>query len=185
MVKLAHLTRKDPMKQALILKFTPEGNDYVRASRMLSTKAPVFLITAVVMGIIVLASLLLLIFPDIGDPSWRGIAIVFLITGVFYLVYFALIIPIQLKNAFKKNSTLQEPRKFTISDANITMVISGKASILEWENVKKLIQSQGSYLILYEAGERFYPFIPNRAFEDEATEEAFLDFFKAKAIEIR
>ncbi len=172
------------MTQPLILDFTPEKNDYVHASRMLSTKTPVFLITSVLMLLITLGSLILLIFPEIGDPSWRGIAVVFLITGAFYILYFVFLIPFQLKSAFKKNAYLQEPRKFTFKDENIVMTVSENTTVLEWENVKKLIQSNGSYLIMYQDRERFYPFILGRAFDDKAAEAAFLDFFKSKSIQI-
>lgn len=173
------------MTQSLVLEFTPEANDYVRASRMLSTKTPVFLITSALMVLITLGSLVLLIFPEIGDPSWRGIAMVFLITGAFYLIYFVFIIPMQLKGAFKKNEYLQIKRKFTLTDENIIMTIADKTSTLEWENIKRLVKSQGSYLILYQADERFFPFIPNRAFADQAAEDAFLDFFKRKSIPVK
>lgn len=173
------------MTDSLVLEFTPEKTDYVRASRMLSTKTPIFLITAVIMGIITLGALTLLIFPEIGDPSWRGIAVVFLITGGFYLVYFTFLIPVQLKNAFKKNKYLQERREFTFTNENITMEIGENTSTLAWENVKKLIQSKGTYLIMYQADQRFFPFIPERAFADRAAEDGFLDYFKNKSIPIK
>jgi len=173
------------MTQPLVLEFTPEKNDYVRASRMLSTKTPVFLITSALMVLITLGSLILLIFPEIGDPSWRGIAMVFLITGAFYLIYFVFIIPIQLGSAFKKNEYLQIKRKFTLNDENIIMTIADKTNTLEWENVKRLVQSQGSYLIMYQADERYYPFIPQRAFADQAAEDAFVDFFKRKSVAVK
>ena len=173
------------MTKPLVLEFIPDKNDYVRASRMLSTKTPVFLITSALMVLITLGSLVLLIFPEIGDPSWRGIAVIFLITGAFYLVYFVFVIPIQLKNAFKKNAYLQVRRQFTLTDENINMIIDDKTSTLEWENVKRLVQSKGSYLVLYQAGERFFPFIPNRAFADQGAENAFLDFFRRKSIPIK
>ena len=170
------------MTQPLVLEFTPDKDDYVQASRMLSTKTPVFLITSVLMVLITLGSLAIIIFPDIGDPSWRGIANVFLITSAFYLLYFVILIPFQLRSAFKRNPYLQTKRKFTFTDKNIIMTIADKTNTLEWENIKRLVQSKGSYLIMYQADQRYFPFIPHRAFADQATENEFLDYFNRKSI---
>jgi hypothetical protein len=132
-----------------------------------------------------IAAAVVLIFPSIGDAVLRNVAVVVLLVGAFYIIYFTVIIPWQLSRAYTSNEYLQQAREFTFSESGVAMAIGDKMSNLIWENFKDVIDGGGFYLLLYEGENRVYPFIPKRAFTTEASEDAFRAVIREKGITIK
>ena len=172
------------MDSKVKIQFTPQKNDYVHASRTLAGKSKGFLVLAAIVVLIMLAAAVLLIFPTIGDDALNNIALIVLLFGGFYVVYYLVFIPFQLSSAYKKNEYLQKDREFTITESQILMRIGDRSVELDWDGVQKLIDGRRLYLINYKGEERVYPFVPKRAFEDQTTEDAFVQLFKEKSIPV-
>lgn len=170
------------MDSPIKLRFTPKKQDYIRASRVLAKNTPTFLILAAVILVAMVAAAVVLIVPGLGDVTWRNIAIVVLLAGIFYTIYFLAFIPYQLTQAFKKNEYLQKPREFTITDQSIHMEIGDRSTDLEWEYIQKVIDGGTFYLLIYKADQNVYPFLPKRAFEDPSADQSFLQLLESKSI---
>jgi len=173
------------MDAPLVIRFTPDRKDYIRASRALAMKSTGFIIIAGTVILAMIAAAVVLIFPSIGTPVWRNTAFVVLLVGAFYILYFFAVIPWQLSRAYKASAYLQQSRELTFSESGVTMTIGEKTSNLLWENFKDVIDGNGFYLLIYEGENRVYPFIPKDAFTTEASEEAFRDVMAAKGIQIK
>jgi len=172
------------MVESIQIRYTPEKNDYIQASRTLSLKTPFFLVLAVIILLSVLASLVILLIPSIGNAQWRNIAIVVLLVGVFYILYYLLFIPFQLSQAYKNNENLQVARVITLSDELIVMNVGDRSVELDWEHVQRVIQGKELYMIIYKDQNQVYPLVPKRAFNQDITEEAFVKFIENKSIPI-
>jgi len=139
------------MESSLQIRFSPEKNDYVSASRALANKTPMFIVLAVVTLIIMIGSVLVLLVPCIGNPAWNSVALVSLVVGAFYLVYYFLLIPLQLNGTFKKNEYLRKERVLTVSDENVNMKVDDRSSDLAWENFEKVLDTKDLYILIYKA----------------------------------
>ncbi len=173
------------MESKLVLTYTPDKKDYVKASRALAKKTILFIILAAVLALGVVASAVILLMPSIENPTWKNIAIAVIWVGVFYVVYYLVLIPIQLSRAYKKNDFMKMERRFTITDAKLLMEIGEKSQELDWEHLRKVIYDGGLYLMVYKEDSPVYPFIHERAFTDDSEKEAFLNFLKEKSIPIQ
>jgi hypothetical protein len=173
------------MEKPITLRFTPQKEHYVRATRALALKSPGFLVMAIILLVAVIAAAAVLIFPNFGDPSWDSLALMVVLVGVFYLLYFIVLVPIQFSNNYKKNKYLQMDREFIISDEHMVMNVGDKSSTLEWENFQKVIDGGDFYLLLYKAQQRFYPFILKEAFDSQESQHEFLALLKEKSIPVK
>jgi hypothetical protein len=173
------------MEQPITLRFTPQKEHYVRATRALALKSTGFMIMAIILLLAVIAAVAVLIFPGFGDPSWDSMALMVILVGVFYLLYFIVLVPIQFSKNYKKNKYLQLEREFIVSNQNMVMNVGDKSSTMEWENFQKVIDGGDFYLLLYKAQERFYPFILKEAFESPESHAAFLELLKEKSIPVK
>jgi len=172
------------MDSPIKLHYTPKKQDYIRASRVLAMNTPTFLVLAAAIFLAMIAAVIVLLVPGIGDVTWRNIAIVVLLVGVFYTIYYLAFIPYQLTRAFKKNEYLQKARTFTISDQRVHMEIGDRSTDLEWEYFKKVVDGGTFYLLIYQADQKVYPFLPKRAFEEPSIEESFLQLLQSKSIPV-
>ncbi len=164
------------------IRYTPEKKDYVRASRVLARHTPGFLIIgAVILSVMVIAAVILIL-PEIGNATWRNIALVVLLVGAFYVVYYFVFIPLQLSKAYKTNEYLQMERKFIFTEERVLMEIGDKATEFKWENFQKVIEGGGFYLMIFQAEERVYPFIPKDAFEDQELQDSFRQLLAHQSI---
>lgn len=170
------------MENPLEIRFTPEKEDYVKASRALASKTPMFLVLAAVVGLMAIGSLVLLIFPGIGDGRYSSIATVFLIVSVFYVIYYLALIPWQLGRSFKANEYLQKERSLVFSDDAVTMRMGDKASELDWDRFERVVETADLYLLVYKADQQIYPFVPKRAFTDSTQEATFKRVLDEKSI---
>ncbi len=112
-------------------------------------------------------------------------AILALVIGGFYFIYYIFLIPLQLSRTYAKNDHLQDERILTFYDDHITMQIGAHSSDLDWENVEKVMRGRFLYIIAYKAQEKIYPFIPKSAFSEPGMEENFLELLKEKAIQVK
>jgi hypothetical protein len=172
------------MQDSLEIRYTPEEKDYIRASRTLATRATAFWILAAVIGVVTLAAGAVLVFPGLGRPEWRNVAVVLLLVGAFYVIYYLVFIPWQLKRAYKSNEYLQRERKLRFSKNSVVMQIGDRGSDMAWEHFTRVIDAGDFYLLLYEAEDKIYPFIPKAAFEDEEAEAYFLALLAEKSIPV-
>ena len=112
-------------------------------------------------------------------------AILSLLVGGFYFLYYFFLIPWQLSRSYKNNPVLQLERKFSFDRDELSMQIGDKGTKLARENIEKVIAGKDLYLMVYKGEQRAYPFIPKRVFNAELTEEAFRDWLKEHQIPIR
>jgi hypothetical protein len=173
------------MESPLQIRFDPKKSDYVAASRALANKTPMFIVLAVVTLVIMVGSVVVLVVPSVGNSAWNSVALVSLVVGAFYLVYYFLLIPLQLGGTYKKNEYLQKARLLTVSDQNVTMKVGDRSSDLAWENFEKVLDTKDLYILIYKADQRVYPFIPKRAFTEDGSEEAFRKAFLDHDIPIK
>jgi hypothetical protein len=173
------------MEKPINVRFTPEKKDYIRATRLLASKSTGFVILAAILGLLIIASAVVLIFPGVGDPSWNSIAMMVLFVGLFYVLYFLALIPFQFSRSYKKNPYLQMERQFTISDENLLMQVGDKLSTLEWAYIQKVMDGGDFFLLIYKAQQRFYPFIKKAAFEDQTALDSFLVLLKENSIPVK
>jgi len=172
------------MQPKLEITYTPEKKDYVKASRTLAMKTKMFLILAIVLAVGIVASIVILLIPSLQEAYVRNIAVVVLWVGVFYVLYFFALIPLQLNRAYKKNEFMQLARQFTFTDEKLKMSIADKSTELEWEHLRKVIFNDGLYLLVYKKDSPVYPFIHERAFADDAEKQSFINFLNEKSIPI-
>jgi hypothetical protein len=171
------------MDTPINLKFTPEKKQYIRATRALAIKSPGFLVLAIVLALGMIGSVIVLI---LGKPE--GVlpyAPMVIMIGLFYLLYFFVIIPWQFSRSYKSNPYLKMERSFTISDENLLMAVGDKSNEFQWENFQKVIDGGDFYLMIYKAQNRIYPFIPKDAFASQADHEAFLQHLAEKSIPVK
>jgi len=173
------------MERTINVQFTPEKKDYVRATRVLARKSPGFMVMAVILAVTVVASAVVMFVPGVGDPSWDSIALVILMVGAFYLLYFIAIVPFQFTQSYKKNKYLKLERKFTISDEEMVMEVGDRSTTFDWENFQKVIDGGDFFLMLYKEQERIYPFLPKEAFESKSDLDAYLDLLQEKSIPLK
>ena len=172
------------MADPIDVRFTPEKNDYIRASRVLASKSTGFLVLAGVMILVMLGSAVILIFPSIGNAVWRNAASITLLVGVFYIIYYLALIPLQLSRAYQKNETMRTERTIIFSDAHVMLTIGDQSRNMRWENIQKAVDGGDFYLLLYKGEEEIYPFVPKASFADQAAQEAFLALLEAKSIQV-
>lgn len=168
----------------LTIKYIPEAQDYVRASRALAKKSTSFIVMAVLLIVAMIAAVVILLLPSVGEENWDNIAMIFLVVGVFYIVYFFAVIPWQLKRAYKKNEHLQVERSFILKDESIGVRVGNEGTELNLENLEKVVDNDDLFLLVYKDNRKLYFFIPERAFSEEVTEETFLDYLKEKSITV-
>jgi len=173
------------MENSMVVRFTPQKEQYVRATRILARKSPGFMVLVAILALAVIASAVILIFPGIGQQSWNSVALMVILVGAFYLFYFTVLVPMQFSKNYQKNKYLQMEREFIISDEKMIMNVGDKSSDLQWENFIKVLEDDDFYLLLYKAQERFYPFITKSAFEDQESLDAFLSLLAEKSIPVK
>lgn len=172
------------MQEPLLIRYIPEKDDYLQASRALAFKSTAFKVLAAVILVAMLAALVVLIFPGIGNPTWENIALILVVVGAFYIVYYFVIIPFQFSRAFKKNEYLRQERSYTFSDAHIRLRIGENETEMDWKNIQKAVRSKDFYLLINTLEGQGYPIIPKRVFSDTAREEDFIKLLDSKSIPI-
>lgn len=172
------------MEPRLIIRFTPEKQDYVRASRILAQKSPWFLVLAGLILLAIISSALLVLFPGLGGENLRSIAHIVLLTGIVYLLYYLFMIPWQLGRAYKATEHLRMERTLTFYDTHLAMGFGERGVDLPWENLQKVVDGGDYYLMIFKGNQLVYPFIPGRAVADAHTREALLAFFWEKSITV-
>ena len=173
------------METPLKINFIPEKKDYIRASRVLALKTPVFILLAGVTILAMIASVVMLFVGLPENSTLRSVAGISLVFGAFFLANLFILIPFQLSRAYKKNEYLQEERGFVFADDKATMTMGENGITFAWENFKKVIDGGDLYVLVYDDGERFSPFLPKRAFAQPADEAAFLQLLAEKSISVK
>lgn len=173
------------MDAPLVIQFTPERKDYVRASRALAMNSTGFIIIAAVIILAMIAAAVVLIFPSIGAAALNNAALIVLLVGAFYILYYLVFIPFQFTNMYKANEYLRKDRKLVFSESDVILQVGDKTSNLLWENFRSVIDGGGFYLLVYIDEKKVYPFIPKSAFTTDASEEEFLGLLKEKGIPIK
>ena len=168
----------------LTIKYLPEARDYVRASRALAKKSTSFIIMAVLLILAMAAAAVILLLPSVGEENWDNIALILLVVGVFYIIYFFAVIPWQLRRAYKKNDHLQVERQFVLKEDVIGIKVGEEGTELELDKIEKVVDTDDLYLLIYKNKQKLYFFIPDRAFSAEASEESFLAYLEEKSIKL-
>lgn len=172
------------MEPILTISYTPEKQDYIRASRILSKKSPWFLVLAAVIVLLVIGSGLVLIFNGLAGDYIQGVAPFVLIAGLVYLLYIFFLIPMQLSKAYQNKTHLRMGRTLNFFNAHLTMEIGDQYVDLPWSNLSKVIDGGDYFLMLFQGDEQVFPFIPGRAFKNQADREVLLKFFKEHSIPV-
>lgn len=169
----------------LQVKFTPNRKDYIRASRLMALKTPIFIVLVVVTVIIIVGSLIGLVFQLFPDPTWNNVAFISLLVGGFYIVYYFIVTPAQLTKMINKNEALQKERKITFSETEVDLMIGRNTSRLPWDNFVHVFNGKTMYIMVYEEDKKTYPFLPKRAFTDPGSEKAFLQLLEERNIPVK
>ena len=172
------------MEPRLTLGFTPEKRDYIRASRILSKKSPWFLVLAVIIVLLAIVSGILLIFPGLAGNYLQRMAPFNLVAGMVYLLYVLFLIPMQLSKAYQTKPHLSMPRTLFFYDSHLSMRVGDQSVDLPWENLRKVIDGGNIFLMLFQAEEQVFLFIPARAITHQVTRDAVLMFFREKSIPV-
>ncbi len=168
----------------LTIKYHPEASDYVRASRALAMKSLSFKIMAVFLIIAMIASAVILLIPSIGDQNLNNISLILIVVGVFYIIYYFVVIPWQLKSAYKKNEHLHVERQFILKDESIGVKVGEEGTDLNLDSIQKVVDAADLFLLIYKDTQKLYFFIPKQAFTEDVTEETFLDYLKEKSVKV-
>jgi hypothetical protein len=169
----------------LTIRYIPEARDYVRASRALAIKSASFLIMAALLILAMLISLVVLLVPSIGNQNVKNISLIMVIVGAFYVIYFFAAIPWQLTRAYKKNEHLQVEREFIFKDEGIHIKVGKKEIDLGLDKLQKVYDAKDAYLMFFKDRQKLYFFIPERAFNEQATEKAFVKYLDNKSISVK
>ena len=172
------------MEPILTLSYTPEKQDYIRASRVLSKKSPWFLILAAIIILLIMGSGIVLLFPGLAGASIQSAAPFMLIAGLVYLLYIFFLIPMQLSKAYQDKSHLRMARTMRFYPSQVMMEIGDQSVNLPLENLSRVIDGGEYCLMLFRGDEQVFPFIPARAFENPEDKDRLLDFFRAQSIPV-
>lgn len=172
------------MTQGLTICYTPTKQDYVCASRSLAINSAGFRLLAVMIAVFLLISIVMLLVPESISAGWRNAALILFFVCVFYMLYFFVLIPLQLGRAYRSKAYLRMPREFTFSEPHVLMKIGEDSVELHWEDLRKVINASQYFLLIFHAGERVYPFLPKRAFSGKVTQESFLKLLAEKSIRV-
>lgn len=170
------------METPLIIVYTPQRSDYIRASRALAMKTRTFQVLGGIILLVIILSALVLASPWIGNSTWNTAAFIGLLVGMFYVLFYLIVIPFQLSKAYKTKDHMRMPRQISFTDMGIAMTMGDRTFELAWERVQKAIDGGDFYLLINKGETRIYPFVPRRAFKDENMHAAFLDLLQAKSI---
>lgn len=170
---------------SLKVHFTPNKNDYIQASRLMAIKTPVFIVLAVLTIAIMAGSLIGLVFQWFTDSTGQNVAIVSLVIGAFYVLYYFLLTPLQLTKAIKKNEALQMKREFSFSEAEVDLKVGSQTSRLFWDHFLHVLKGRTMYILVYEEEKKMYPFLPKRALTEPGSEEAFLALLEEHNIPVK
>ena len=172
------------MTQGLTICYTPTKQDYVRASRALAINSVGFRLLAVMIAGILLISMVMILSLASVSAGWRNAALILFFISVFYILYFFVLIPLQLGRAYRSKAYLRMPREFTFSELHVLMKIGTDSVELHWEDLRKVINASQYFLLIFHAGERIYPFLPKRAFSGKVTQESFLKMLAEKSVRV-
>lgn len=173
------------MTESLQIRFKPEKTDYIQASRTLAGKTPTFLLLAAIVLLIMVGSLVVLIFPSIAGPSWKNVALVALLVGAFYVLYYYFFIPWQLSRTYQSNDYLKTERLFNFNANKILMKVGDQNVEMSWDHIVKVFEGKDLYLLIYKADQRVYPFLPKRAFNESNDETTFRRILEEKSIPLK
>ena len=168
------------MEETLKISFTPEKGDYVRASRVLSRQSKLFRIVAALVLVELGVSGLMLISPVARVPGYRSTAQIFFVLGLVFLLYYFLMIPLQLGETFRKTEHMRAERILTFYGTHLNMRIGTGSVDLPWDRFERLITDKGFYILTFTGDDLVYPFIPERAFGDEAAKQKFEQILQGK-----
>lgn len=168
----------------LTIRYTPEADDYVHASRALAKSSKSFIIMAVLLILSIIAGVVVLLIPNIENPGWKNSALILLVVGVFYIFYYFLVIPFQLRRAYKKQQHLKVEREIVLKDEDVSIKIGEGGIDLKLVNLEKVIFAKELYLMVFKDKQNLYFYIPERAFNQDVTKDTFLAYLKSKSIQI-
>jgi hypothetical protein len=145
-----HYERKK-METPLTIRYSPQKDDYIQASRALALKSPLFLILASVVLLAMAASAVILVLNPAGTSTLQSASGIVLLVGAFYLVYYFVLIPFQLTKAYKTTDYLREEREFSFTSEQVKMKIGEDEIEFAWENFKNVIDGRRLFVMVYRA----------------------------------
>ncbi|MBG0787683.1 MAG: YcxB family protein [Anaerolineaceae bacterium] len=151
----------------------------------MAIKTPIFVVLVVVTVIIILGSLIGLVFQLFPDPTWNNVALVSLLVGGFYVVYYFIVTPAQLTKKINQNEALKKERKITFGETEVDLMVGRNTSRLPWENFVHVLNGRQMYIMVYEEEKKIYPFLPKRAFTEPDAEKAFLQMLDEHEIPLK
>lgn len=165
----------------IILRFTPNKDDYVIASRAITMRQ---WSTWLILGIIVfiwVINLLLGLMSE--DTDWISLGISLLPMLLFTIIFGGLIFVVpsfQLGRRIQKNKRLTTETVWIVDDQTIVIKNAHSESKMDWGTFQRVIQLKDYYLLGYSTNKAMAQILPRRAFESSEQETAFRKLLEQK-----
>ena len=115
--------------------------------------------------VVILFALVIFALPRFVDkaPAWGGICF-----GILLLLNLYALIPYKIRRVFRQSPNTRAPRRLTINEDNLRMVLPNSSEDLRWEAFQKAHELGAGFLLMY--GPRSFVIVPKRAFDNEGLE---------------
>jgi hypothetical protein len=160
------------MSQSIILRYTPNQQDYTYVVRYFNLQRTgtkislVLLALAFVLAIFVVAS---------RGSSVSIFELIWLFLPPLFVIYAYFIQPASLAKKAAQNEKLVTEATWEVNEIGVQITSRFNSTLLEWGNINKLVTTKDYYLLLSKTNKNAFRFIPRRAFTSAQEEEQFLE----------
>jgi hypothetical protein len=158
------------MSQTLTLHYTPNQQDYASVVRYFNLQRTGTKISLVLLG---LAFIIAIFVVASKGPSVTIFELIWLFLPPVFVIYAYFIQPTSLAKKAAQNEKLVTEATWEVSDAGVQITSKYNSTLLEWENINKLVTTKDYYLLLSKTNKNAFRFIPRRAFISVEEEEQF------------
>ena len=160
------------MSQPLTLRYTPNQQDYAFVVRYFNLQRKGTKISLVLLGLIFILALFVV---ASRGTSVTIMEVIWLLLPPLFVIYAYFIQPASLAKKAAQNEKLVTEATWEVNDAGVQITSKYNSTLLEWENINKLLTAKDYYLLLSKTNKNAFRFIPRRAFNSTEEEEQFLE----------
>ena len=167
------------MSQTLTLRYTPNQQDYAFVVRYFNLQRKGTKISLVLLGLIFILALFVVISRG---SSVTVLELIWLFLPPLFIIYAYYIQPMSLAKKAAQNEKLVTEATWEVSDAGVKITSKFNSTLLEWQNINKLLTAKDYYLLLSKTNKNAFRFIPRRAFNSTQEEEQFLELVQRNIV---